>query len=153
MTVFFVAVALLIILFIIVSRRGPDPRITANPTSHRLRIAACVVLAVPLAIFLLFGIGEMVGGDLSGGMHLVEALVVVLLGSLAWKRPFEAGLALSVGGVALAAVFLTVLLREPPREGLINFSAFLILVLPTLIAGVLFLSAGILARRTPANHS
>ncbi len=148
MAIFFATFAALIVLFIIVLRRGPDPRIKASTTAQRLRIAAFVFLAIPLAMFLLFGIGEMVGGDIGGGMHLVEALVVVLLAAIAWRRPFEAGIALCLGGVALAAIFLAALLRDSGREGLMNLPALFILVLPTLTAGILLLSAGILARRT-----
>ncbi|MDX9954272.1 MAG: hypothetical protein RBT75_09260 [Anaerolineae bacterium] len=148
MTFFIANIAAIIVLFIIVLRLGPDLRIQTSPPAQRLRIAACIFLAIPLAIFLLFGIGEMVGGDISGGMHLVEALIVVLVGILSWKRPFEAGIILCLSSLALTVFFLSILLSNPIHEGPINFFSLLILVFPTLIAGSLLLSAGILVRRT-----
>ncbi|MBN1920700.1 MAG: hypothetical protein JW892_05610 [Anaerolineae bacterium] len=148
MTFFIANIAAIVVLFIIVLRRGPDLRIQTNRSAQRLRIAACVFLAIPLAIFLIFGIAEMVGGDINGVMHLVEALVVVLVGILAWKRPFEAGIILCLSSLALTGFFLSILLPNPAHEGPINFYSLLIVVLPTLITGSLFLSAGIVARRT-----
>jgi hypothetical protein len=137
----------IVVLAILVLCQGPDPRIKSSPPARVLRIVACIILGIPLAIFLLFGIGEMVGGDISGGMHLVEALIVVLVGILSWKRPFEAGIILCLSSLALTGFFLSILLPNPANEGPTNFFSLLILVLPTLIAGILFLSAGIVARR------
>lgn len=133
----------IVVLGILVLRRGSDPRIKSSTPARVLRIVACIILGIPLVVFLIFGIGEMVGGDLSGGMHLVEALV----GILAWKRPFEAGIILCLSSLALGGFFLINLLADHVREGPINFHSLLILVLPTLITGILFLSAGIMARR------
>lgn len=137
----------IVVLGILVLRRGSDPRIKSSTPARVLRIVACIILGIPLVVFLIFGIGEMVGGDLSGGMHLVEALIVVLVGILSWKRPFEAGIILCLSSLALGGFFLINLLADHVREGPINFHSLLILVLPTLITGILFLSAGIMARR------
>jgi hypothetical protein len=46
-----------------------------------------------VAIFLLFGVGEMAAA-ISGAGHLLQVAVAALLGILAWMRPLEGGVAL-----------------------------------------------------------
>ncbi len=137
----------IVVLGILVLRQGPDPRIKVSPPAPAVRIVACIVLGIPLAIFLVFGIGEMVGGDLSGAMHLLQALFVILLGVLAWMRPFEGGVTLCLCGVAVAGLFLFDLMVAPSPEGSVLSPALIILALLPLLAGTLFLITGILARR------
>ncbi len=46
-----------------------------------LKIAALILLGLATAVLLLFGIGEMAGGDWSGIGHLIPA---ALIGLLTW---------------------------------------------------------------------
>ena len=66
-------------------------------TIRALKIVAMLPLAFMVAILLLFGIGEAVGGDLSGLMHLVEVAIMGVVVWVAWKRPFWGGILLLVG--------------------------------------------------------
>lgn len=66
-------------------------------TTKALKIVAMLPLAFMVAILLLFGIGEAMGGDLSGLMHLVEVAIVGAVVWLAWKRPLWGGILLLIG--------------------------------------------------------
>lgn len=137
-------VALIAILGFLVRRSGRDRRVEGVAAARWLRIAGLVALAVPVAILLLFGIGEVAGGDLSGAMHLVELAVTVLVGVLAWMRPLEGGAVLSAAG----GLFAVLLLRQGSiGEGEAVTPAILILALPQIVAGVLFFVAGLLGQR------
>jgi len=137
----------IVVLGILVLRQGPDPHIRVSPPARVLRIVACIVLGIPLVIFLIFGIGEMIGGDLSGAMHLLQALFVILLGVLAWMRPLESGVILCLYGAVVAGFFLFNIIADPSSQGSVLSPALLILALLPLLAGTLFLIAGVLARR------
>ena len=97
-------------------------------------IAGLVPLGLQVAILLLFGLGEMASGDLSGAGHLLPAAATGLLGLLAWRRPLEGGSALLGVGLVSAAGF------SAP-------SALLIMAAPQVVSGALFLAGGLLGRR------
>ena len=78
-------VALIAILGFLVWRWGRDRRVEGVAAARWLRIAGLIALAVPAVTLLLFGIGEVAGGDLSGAMHLVDLAVMVLLGVLTFS--------------------------------------------------------------------
>jgi len=137
-------IALILILAFLVGRFGRDRRVEGIRAARWPRIAGLAVLAIPAAILLLFGIGEVAGGDLSGAMHLVELVVTVLVGVLAWMRPLEGGAALCAGGGLFGVVLLAGALGG---EGGATTPAVLILALPQIVAGVLFFSAGLQGRR------
>ncbi len=142
-------VALVLVLGFLVWRLGRDRRPEEIRMARWLRIAGLVALAVPAAILLIFGVGEMAGGDLSGAVHLVELAVTVLLGVLAWMRPLEGGAALAAAG----GVFSVLLLREASGgKGGVMSSAILILALPQIVAGGLFFLAGLLGQRERGNE-
>jgi len=137
-------VGLIAILGFLVWRSGRDRRVEGVAAARWLRIAGFIALAVPAVTLLLFGIGEVAGGDLSGAMHLVELAVMVLLGVLAWMRPLEGGAVLSAAGGLFALLFL----REASGQGTAVVSpVIVILVLPQIVAGVLFFVAGLLGQR------
>jgi hypothetical protein len=121
--------AILIVAFILFSW-GADPR-----GSRGWKIAALVPLGLQVAILLLFGIGEMASGDLSGAGHLLQVAVVVLIGLLAWKRPLEGGIALLLTGAIALAQF---------RDAT---AAILILAAPQIVSGALFLIGAFIARK------
>jgi hypothetical protein len=124
---------------VLVLRQGRDRTVGSVPLARWLVIAGLVPLGLQVAILLLFGVGEMASGDLSGAGHLLPAAATGLLGLLAWRRPLEGGVALLVVGLLSAAGF-----SDP--------TALLILAAPQIVSGGLFLAGGVLARRatTPA---
>jgi len=132
----------------LVLRGGHDQRIGTIKAAHWLRIAGLIPLGLQVLIYLVFGIGEMASGELGGAMHLLEAIVIALLGMLAWMRPLEGGIALFVCG-ALSAIGFTVALvaSGPLPEGAVISSSVIITAVPQIVSGVLFFIAGMLARR------
>jgi len=121
----------------LVLRYGRDPRAGSLRRAHWLRIGGLIPLGFQVAIFLLFGVGEMASGDLSGAGHLLQVAVVAPLGMLAWMRPFEGGIALLMVGIVIAVTYLA--------YGLM-FPAIAILAFPQLVSGVLFFIAGVDSR-------
>ena len=129
-------------------RRGRDLRVAQVSAARRLRMAALIPLALEMGIFLLFGLGEMAGGDWSGAGHLLELGVLALLAGLAWMRPLEGGVTLLLAGAFSAASFIVSFLSAAPQGDVIAISpAMMILALPSLLSGALFLAAGLVARR------
>jgi hypothetical protein len=121
----------------LVLRYGRDPRTGSIRRAHWLRITALIPLGFQVAIFLLFGVGEMAAGDMSGAGHLLQVAVVAPLGLVAWMRPFEGGIAILIAG-SVSAIFYLV-------SGLM-FPAILILASPQIVSGVLFFIAGVESR-------
>ena len=101
-----------------------------------LSIAGLIPLALQSAVFLLFGVGEMLSGDVSGAGHLISLAAALPLAFLAWRCPLE-------GGIALLLVGLVSLLQFSDP------TARTIMAGPQLLSGALFLGAGI-SRRTEA---
>jgi len=93
MILFFANIVAIAVVGILVLRRGRDRRVESIKSARWLRIAGLVPLGLQVAISLVFGIGEMASGDLSGAAHLLQAAVITLLGVLAWMRPLEGGIA------------------------------------------------------------
>lgn len=82
-------------------RGRPEPALFGRRS--RLLLGAAFVLMGALAGFwAFFGIGEMAGGDRSGAMHLVPALIIVLLVLAVRRRPREGGVVLLVIGTLVA---------------------------------------------------
>ena len=127
------------VLGFLVFRRGEDPRVNGISQARWLLVAALIPLALQVVIFLLFGIGEMASGDLSGAGHLIPAVSSVILAFLAWKRPLEGGAALLIAGVVSLA-------------GLREAAAILILAVPQIISGPLYLVGGMIAREVAGSE-
>ena len=140
-----VAIGLLVVL------RGRDRHVGSIHSARWLRIAGLIPLGLQVAILLLFGVGEMTGGDLSGAAHLAEVAAIALLAILAWMRPLEGGIALFVAGAVYAASFVIQVVRfmPLPRSSILS-PAMLIQGAPQMLSGVLFFIAGMLARRATA---
>jgi hypothetical protein len=107
-----------------------------------IKIAALIFPGIPLAILLLFAIGETVGGDWSGLGHLIQAMPIALLMWLGWKRPLWGGILLLVLSLIAAYSFAN------PLRGMDWLAPLLIIVTPLLLSGILFLSAARLEKRT-----
>ena len=112
---------------------GRDLRVGTHKTAKGLRIVGLVPLGLQFGFFLLFAFGEMAGGDFSGASHLLQAVGPALLAVLAWMRPFEGGVALIVAGLVSAAA-------------IPDLTDSLILAGPDILSGILFTTAGLLAR-------
>ncbi len=105
--------------------------------ADREKIAAFVLLALGVAFYLVFAIGELAGGDVGGVQHLPPALALAALLWVAWKRPLLAGVILLVLAVPLAAAYVAVLvIRDlPPTWALF-------VALPPVLTGALLVRAG-----------
>ena len=143
MLMFFANLVVIVVLGILVLLRGRDRRVGSVPSARWLRIAGLVPLCAQVAFYLLFGLGEMTSGDVSGAGHLLQVVAIVLIALLAWMRPLEGGVALFT-----AAVLYTIgMLASVPGRGFDAISSALTIVaLPQIISGVLFFIAGMLAR-------
>lgn len=117
-------------------------------TVKALKIAALVPLGFMVAILLIFAIGESVGGDLSGLMHLVPVVLVGLVAWLCWKRPLWGGILLLAGAVFEAVFFAAIVLRDANPGGMV--SPIIILILPLTLSGALLLTAARIGRTKPA---
>ena len=122
----------------LVLRRGRDRSPESIRSARWLRMAGLIPLGLQAAIFLLFGVGEMVGGDPSGAGHLLQMIVTVLPGILAWMRPLEGGVALFIAGLVISISL--------PQSALMS-PAIAIMAAPQVVSGVLLFIAGMLARR------
>jgi hypothetical protein len=147
-TVFLFNILAIVVMGILVWRRGRDQRVGSITAAHWLRIAGLMPLGLEVAILLFFGFGEMGSGDLSGMSHLLPAVPIVLLGILAWLRPLEGGIALFAGGALFVIIFLTSLAASTPGPGITGISsAMMIMAVPQLVSGGLFFIAGLLGKR------
>ncbi|MBU0491083.1 MAG: hypothetical protein KKA73_02085 [Chloroflexi bacterium] len=134
-----------------VLRCGRDKRVGNAKAAHWLRIAGLIPLGLQVLIYLFFGMGEMASGEPGSAMHLLEAIVIALLGTLAWMRPLGGGIALLVCGTFSAISFIVALVASGPLpEGAVTSSSVIITAVPQIISGVLFFIAGILSQRATA---
>jgi hypothetical protein len=136
---FFASILAIAVLGFLVFRRGAEQRVKGIGRLRWLLVAALIPLALQVVVFLLFGIGEMASGDLSGAGHLLPAVAGVILAFLTWKRPLEGGAALLIVGVVSLA-------------GLREAAAILILAAPQIISGSLFLAGGMIARKAASSE-
>jgi hypothetical protein len=127
----------IVILLVIVLRRQPFPIKSLTGLSKGLFYIALVLIGLYTAFFLMFGIGEMTGGDLSGAAHLLPAAALIVMIWIAWRAPFEAGLALIIIGLLASGFFIFAGWGSgsPVNTGLIYGG------LPFLVPGVLLLLA------------
>ena len=110
-----------------------------------LKLLALLPIAFLGLVFLLFGLGEALGGDLSGLMHLVELAILLAAIWLCWKRPLWGGIfLLAVALFRLIALVPELFLRPP--GSIWSPSLFLLILIPA-ISGGLFLWAGLLERK------
>jgi hypothetical protein len=117
-------------------------------TPKFLKIIGILPLAFYALISLVFGIGESAGGDLSGLMHLVPVLLIVVLIWVAWKFPYWAGILLLAYGVIRILLLIPEFFMRPAGS-VLNPSVISLTLIP-LIAGGLFLYAGKLERKPTA---
>ncbi|OGG11836.1 hypothetical protein A2Z00_01495 [Candidatus Gottesmanbacteria bacterium RBG_13_45_10] len=106
--------------------------------NNRAKIIGLAILLIPIAFLSLFLIGETVGGDWSGLIHLVQMLPLLLLALLAWKKPLIGGILLVSIGVLLGIAY-ALSARGFPIQTILLVE--LILFSPPIVSGICFLSA------------
>jgi hypothetical protein len=112
-----------------------------DPRARRAKVAALVLLWLGVGFYLLFALGEVVGGDISGLQHLLPVATLAVLLWVAWRRPMPAGIALLALAVPLGVAHVVLLMvRDLP------LAFALVVVLPTVVTGLLLVRAG---RREP----
>lgn len=103
-----------------------------------LKITGMAILLLPIFFLSAFLFGETFGGDITGLIHLVQVLPLILLLFLAWRWPKIVGVILVVLG--LIAGILYFLSTRFPIQTIILVEA--IVFLPPVIAGAfLFFSS------------
>ena len=103
----------------------------------RAKFAGLVLLALGLAFYLAFTIGEVVGGDISGIQHFPPALLLGVLLIVAWKHPLAAGSVLLVLAVPLGVTYVVVLVQRD-----LPLTWALVVAAPPLLTGLLLVWAG-----------
>lgn len=127
-----------LLLAALVWRKG-RARLPRNSKAVRyFKIAGALLLGAQVAIYALFGFGEIFGGDWSGAGHLLQALIVTALAVLAWLRPREGGLALLIGVAAFVLSF-AIGGSLPPVSVL--SASIVIIAVPQALAGLCFWQA------------
>ncbi len=115
---------------------------------RRLELAATLAGGVTAGLLLLFLLGEVLGGDISGLQHVVQLAPLVALLALGWRYPNLAGALLLAIGLALAGAYFL-----ESRGGSVAAAeralVAAIFLLPPILAGVLFLLAGRLREQRP----
>ncbi len=110
--------------------------------SKILKFVALIPLGLMTLVLLLFGIGEMAGGDWSGAGHFIPVLFVVLVIALGWRRPLWGGGLFLVGAVLNSLRYLPAMLG---RQN--NTAPLFIMILPLALSGGLLLWAGFMERK------
>ena len=103
----------------------------------RSKITALVLLGLGVAFYLVFAVGETVGGDFTGLQHLLPAAILALLAWVGWTHPRRAGIILLALAVPFSAAYVALLVvRELP------LSWALIVAAPPVVAGLLLVRSG-----------
>lgn len=116
-----------------------SPR-ASRPVQRRrwLRIPALVLLALPLGLLLVLGVGEVASGVISGLQHFVQAAPLVVLAVVALRWPRTGGILLLVMAALLAIAFLVMAGGVSPAS---LFNAALLFGMPALAGGLFIASA------------
>ena len=119
-------------------------------TSKILKILALLPVGWIVLVSLVFGIGESLGGDVGGLMHLVPVVVLGLAVWLCWRYPLWGGIILLVMALFRILAIIPELFLRPP-DSVWNPSLFLLIIMPG-ISGGLFLYAGLWERKETSNN-
>ena len=142
---FLIGLAILVLVAAALERK-PDQAVDRHRVAHRLKYLALVPLGLMTAFLLLMGIGEMVGGDLSGVAHLIPAVPVVILMFLVSKQSAVGGGVLVILGLLAAIYYYGEMIR--PQDKL---QAALFMGSPFVVSGLLLLVAVAVARKASAS--
>lgn len=109
--------------------------------SSWLRWLALIPAGFFTGLWLLFGLGEVTGGDMSGITHLTPAFLIIVLVVLAWKWPRNSGIAMLLAG-GFIMIYLLVSIQSPAAR----LPGALLTGGPFLLSGLLFLLEGMFRR-------
>jgi hypothetical protein len=113
-------------------------------TVQGLKIAAMLPLGFIALVYLAFGIGESLGGEPGGWMHLVELAILGLVMWFCWKFPLWGGiLLLGLALVGVTAQLLSAGHALSPAASPVLFIRYL----PMGISGILLLAAWWVGRK------
>lgn len=116
-------------------------------TSKGLKIAVLALMALAGAFFMFMGVGEMLGGDLSGMIHLPPVALIALMMWFGWKKPLAGGITMVLLGVAIGVYFFSLIHATE-----IRMTGVLIMSLPFLLPGLIFMAASLLENRNQMRH-
>ena len=94
------------------------------------------LLAIPMGFLLLFTLGEVFSGDLSGLSHLLQITPIVFLLILTLKKPLIGGLLVTVISLILGFFYIV---RNPSHFGAIILVESLLFI-PMFVSGLLFIA-------------
>lgn len=120
--------------------------VPADP-SARWKLAGLVVAAPAVGVLLLFAVGEMGGGDLSGVQHLVQLTPLLAVLAAAWRWPRAGGRLLIALASLLAAVYAVFALTRSDLSLAVVVVAELLFFAPAILAGLFFIRASRVAPR------
>ncbi|MBU1166890.1 hypothetical protein KKC60_00585 [Patescibacteria group bacterium] len=100
--------------------------------NKRLKAIGLSVLLIPTLFFLIFLVGETVGGDISGISHILQIIPIIVLGIIGLKYPYIGGLILTIIGTILFILYAISAELQSLFLGLIIF-------LPLIISGILLI--------------
>jgi hypothetical protein len=142
MGVSILTVVAILVLAIIVFRRGPDEVTVSNKQAKWVLRGALVLMGIYAVFWLFFGISEMISGDLSGVIHLVPAIMLVVLMFLARRLPVEGGVVLVILGVLASAYYIIAAIHG---GGSFQVTSILVGGVPYLVFGLIFLGRFVFA--------
>jgi hypothetical protein len=114
-------------------------------TAQTLKIVGILPIGLIMLVSLVFGIGESLGGEVSGLMHLIPVVLIGLAIWLGWSYPLWAGILLLAMALFRILALIPELFLRPPGSTW-NASLFWLMAIPA-ISGGLFLYAGLLERK------
>jgi protein-S-isoprenylcysteine O-methyltransferase Ste14 len=113
-----------------------------------LKSVGLVIVALGSLFFLIMGVGEIAGGEVSGVQHLPAAALLAALVYLGRRHPYGVGVVLVLIGLGLASLYATGFFGSHEPVGM-RIAWALQVALPPLAAGVLLLGAARREREGP----
>jgi hypothetical protein len=114
------------------------------------RVIGLILLLIPIAALAWAGLGEVLGGDVSGWQHVIEIVPLAALAAVAWRWPQIGGPL--IAGIAVVLVLGYILFAFTGGQGRGPVWLWLlvgsVLFAPPLLAGALFWASG--ARQSAA---
>lgn len=107
----------------------------------RLKLLGLLCCAGPLGVLLMFALGEGVIGEGIG--HVIQALPLAVVLAFAWWRPLAGGALLTIAAAVLGGAYASAGGGTATPWWL---QTFLMLFVPVILGGLLFVAAGLVAR-------
>lgn len=108
-------------------------------THVQYKIIGEICLVIPTVLLTLLGVGEIVGGDMSGVQHFFQLTPLLILGVLSWFYPKYLGYFLLISALILGLWYMITFNRFPLASRIIN--ALLLFGFPC-VSGITFIKGG-----------